>query len=338
MLLPIEDVVRLSIEKMKRNHVPQQEAEIAASIFLEGELWGKPTHGIRYMAHNLTHYQQASKLRRVMSIERETPVSALLDGGYHFPVFVHHTAMKLAIKKAQVSGLAMVGTIHAGTSGLLGYYSQLATEAGLIGVAINTTPPSVVPPQGIVPLLGTNPLTIGIPRTGHPPLILDMATSSMTYNALLKAQREKTFLPAGVVQDQHGNPTTDPFAAIDETSSRSLILPFAEHKGFGLSFMIELLCGAGLHAPIGKDKVNPQRLDAEHGNGIYLAYRPDLFVEQDVFEAQVAQLVADIKAEHKADTHDEIRLPGEHSQRVKQEILRSNHIEIEDATYKYLLT
>ncbi len=47
--LKINDVIGLSIAKMLRNGVPQLEAEISAPIYLEGELWGKRTHGFRYL-------------------------------------------------------------------------------------------------------------------------------------------------------------------------------------------------------------------------------------------------------------------------------------------------
>jgi LDH2 family malate/lactate/ureidoglycolate dehydrogenase len=184
-------------------------------------------------------------------------------------------------------------------------------------------------------MLGTNPLSIGIPRTGQSPLILDMSTSSITYNQLRQAQREHTQLPPGVAQDQDGNPTTDPFAASSETY-RSFILPFAGYKGFGLSFMIELLCDAGLGTPAGKGKVAGDVTASASCNGMYIAYRPDLFVERNVFDARVEQWVADIKDNHKAEDETEIRIPGEQSQRHKAEVLQEGSIDIDESTYAFL--
>ena len=43
----IDEALALSIAKMVRHGVPEPEAKIAAPIYLEGELWGKRTHGFR---------------------------------------------------------------------------------------------------------------------------------------------------------------------------------------------------------------------------------------------------------------------------------------------------
>src|SRR5215831_2888063 len=187
--LRIHDAIELSIAKMLRNGVPQQEAEIAAPIYLEAELWGKHEHGFRYLETCLLEYREGTERRRALTIQRESPVRALVDGGFHFSCFVHFTAMKLAIDKAKKNDLALVGVRNGGVSGLLVYYSQMATEAGLIGIGINSALSVVVPPGGVTPLLSTNPLTIGIPRPDQVPLILDMATSAGTFSQVMVAQR-----------------------------------------------------------------------------------------------------------------------------------------------------
>jgi LDH2 family malate/lactate/ureidoglycolate dehydrogenase len=55
--LTINQAIELSISKMLRNGVPQQEAEIAAPIFLEAELWGKHEHSFRYFETCLLEYR-----------------------------------------------------------------------------------------------------------------------------------------------------------------------------------------------------------------------------------------------------------------------------------------
>jgi LDH2 family malate/lactate/ureidoglycolate dehydrogenase len=335
--LKIEKLLELGISKMTRNGVPQVEAEISAPIYLEAELWGKRTHGFRHLYNNLIQYQEGASRRTELTVQRETPVSALVDGGFHFPYYIHHYANKLAIAKAQLNGLALVGMRNGGASGLLGYYSQMMAEAGLIGVVINTAPSVVVPPGGIIPMLSTNPLTIGVPRKNKPPVILDMATSAGTFNQILVAQRDKKSLPEGIAVDLQGKPTTDPFATMDATN-RPRLLPFAGYKGYGLAFMFELMCNSMLGTQTGNDKIDPIIHQPAHFNGLYLAIRPDLFVDEELFEAQAEQLINDIKASDKAPGVTEIRLPGEESQRRKAEILAKGEIELEDHTYEFLLS
>ena len=336
MRIAIDELMALGLAKMRRNHIPDDEAVIAAPIYLEAELWGKHTHGFRHLYNNLIQYREGANRRGDLTVQRETPVSALVDGGFHFPYYIHHRAMQLAIAKAQISGLALIGARNGGASGLLGYYSQMAAEAGLVGVVINSAPSTVVPPGGIVPMLSTNPLTIGIPRQAQPPLILDMATSAATFNQILVAQRDHTQLPEGVAVDLTGKPTTDPFATVD-SSNRPRLLPFAGYKGFGLAFMIEMLCDATLGTPVGNAKIEPMIHQPAHFNGLYFVYKPDLFVDRAVFDAQVAQLVADIKAGERAPDVDEIRLPGEVSQHRKAEALARGTVDIEDATHAFLI-
>ena len=332
--LKIQDAIELSVAKMLRHGVPQHEAEIAAPIFLEGELWGKRPHGFRYLESCLLQYQEGTTRRQELTIRHETANAALVDGGFHFPFFIHYTAMKLAMDMAKLDGLALVGARNGGVSGLLGYYSQMATEEGLIGIAINSALSAVVPPGGVTPLLSTNPLTIGIPRLGQPPLILDMATSAGTYSQIMVAQRDRQPLPAGIAVDLDGKPTTDPFKTVDEAHHAHL-LPFGGYKGFGLALMIELLCNASLGTPIGRGKLESY-FDPAYCNGLYLVFQPDLFVKRDLFDARVAQLVDDIESSRKAANASEIRLPGEESQHRKAAILKTGIVDIEEPTYEFL--
>ena len=332
--LKIADVLDLGTAKMLRHGVPQQEAEIAAEIFLEAELWGKRPHGFRYLEGCLIQYHEGKTRRRELSIQNETANAVLVDGGFHFPFFVHYTAMKQAIEKAKGGGLSLVGVRNGGISGLLGYYSQMATEEGLIGIAINSAASAVVAPGGITPLLSTNPLTIGIPRLDQPRIILDMATSGATYSQIMVAQRDKQPLPAGIAVDADGQPTTDPFQTVDE-GHHTHILPFGGHKGFGLAQMIELLCDASLGTPTGRNKL-ASFFNPAYCSGLYLVIRPDLFVERSVFDACVRQLVDDIESSRNPASTSEIRLPGEESQRRKATILRTGIVDIEEPTYAFL--
>ena len=332
--VPIEEARAAAVARLVRDGVPAPEAEIAATICLEAELRGKRTHGFIHLRNNLIQYHAADDRRRDLTIERETPSSALVDGGFHFSYSLHQTAMSLAIKKARVTGLAMVGARNGGASGPLGYYTQLAAEAGLVGIACNSAPVSVVPPGGTRAILSTNPLSVGVPRPGGPPLILDMATSAGTFNLVVLAQRTGTPLPAGMAVDAAGEPTTDPFAAVEATG-RPRLLPFGGHKGFGLAFMIELLCGASLGTPIGEEKRAPFIHEPAHFTGLYLAYRPDLFVPREEFDDRVAQLVRDVKASA-ADPNVVVRLPGEESQRRKARVLERGSLELDEATWEFL--
>lgn len=330
----IDEISRIALEKLLRNNVPEDEARVSVPIYIEAELWGKKSHGLRHLANNLIQYKLGEPRRCELKITRETAVSALLDGGFHFPYYIHRRAMQLAIEKAQVSGLAMVGARNGGASGLLGYYAMLATEANLIGLIINRAPNTVVPPDAKDAIIGTNPIAIGLPHRGQPPLILDMATSAGTFNQIIMAQRQGTAIPAGIALDLHGQPTTDPAATID-AEGRPRLTPLGGHKGFGLGLMFEMLCGAWLGSPMGSEK------KILHGpdqfSGVYAAFRPDLFVSQEEFEQGVEQIIADLKQLPRASGGAGVRLPGEESLHRKRIALQRGTLELDDSTYQMLI-
>lgn len=329
------EALAAAVARLVRDGVPPDQAETAARICLEAELWGKKTHGFIHLRRNLIQWHAADDRRSALRVLRETPVSALVDGGFQFSYTLHETAMTLAIEKARTSGLALVGARNGGASGPLGYYTRRMAEADLVGIAMNSAPAMVVPPGGVEPMLSTNPLSIAVPRRGGPPLLLDMSTSAVPFNLIALAQRTGVPLPLGVAVDLDGTPTTDPNRTVDETG-RARLLPFGGYKGFGLAFMIELLCGASLGTPLGQEKIQPFIHEPAHFNGLYLAYRPDLFVERAEFDERVERLVTDIRQSRRAEGVAEIRLPGEESERRRQATLARGTLELEDATWDFL--
>jgi LDH2 family malate/lactate/ureidoglycolate dehydrogenase len=78
-------------------------------------------------------------------------------------------------------------------------------------------------------------------------------------------------------------------------------------------------------------------LDPTVDNGLYLVFRPDLFVERYVFDDQVSQLIADLHESSKVTGTSPVRLPGEESQQRKAELLQIGTIEIEELLYEFLL-
>ncbi len=332
--LAIEEATRLAVERMQRAGIPAEQAEIAAPLYLEGELVGRPSHGLRHLYNNLQQWKLGESRRTPLAILNETPVSALVEGGYQHAYYVHSTAMQKAIEKARISGIGIVAARNGGGSGVLGYYTRTIAEAGLIGLVFNTSPASVVPFGGKQAMLGTNPISVGIPRRDAPPIVLDMATSAGTFNQIMLARMTGKPLPEGMALDESGLPTTDAQVALDE-NGRGRILPMAGHKGFGLSFVIELLVAAGAGGAIGFQ--NGPVHNPDYFSGLYMAYRPNLFISRAEFDEKVEKLISDTKAVDLVPGQTEIRLPGEESTRKRAAALACGYIEIEEATYNLLL-
>lgn len=331
--LTIEEATQLAVERLERAGIPSEQARIAAPLYLEGELLNRPSHGLRHLYNNVKQYEAGAERRTPLAVLKDTPVSALIDGGYQHAYYVHSTAMHKVIEKANNSGMGMVACRKSGGSGILGYYTRTIAEAGLIGIAFNTSPAVVVPHGGKRAMLGTNPLSIAIPRRIAPPIILDMATSAGTFNQIMLGRITGKPLPEGMALDENGLPTTDPQVALDE-NGRGRILPMAGHKGFGLAFAIEILVAAGAGGAIGLQTGSV--MNPDYFSGLYLAYRPDLFISREEFDDKVEKLITDTKAVERVPGVDEIRIPGEESARRRAANLARGYIEIEEATYNML--
>jgi L-2-hydroxycarboxylate dehydrogenase (NAD+) len=90
----------------------------------------------------------------------------------------------------------------------------------------------------VFPTLGTNPHSWGFPTTEAVgfPIVIDWATSVIAMGRVQQLKREGKPLPPNAAVDKDGKPTTDPAAAVS-------LLPFGDHKGYGLSLINEIVAG-----------------------------------------------------------------------------------------------
>jgi LDH2 family malate/lactate/ureidoglycolate dehydrogenase len=99
-----------------------------------------------------------------IAVERETRLSALLNGNAQAGMLVLHRAMTMAVEKAKSSGFGIVGSNNTSTStGALGYYAEQVAKQGLIGIVFAQSPEFVAPHGAKQAIFGTNPIAISIP-------------------------------------------------------------------------------------------------------------------------------------------------------------------------------
>lgn len=308
--------------------VPDEEAKAGASCCIDAELLGHSSHGVRLLRNIGVEYIGGAERRRPVSIT-ETPVSAQVDGGYHLSWFVHQAAVDLAAAKAHAVGIGIVSVRHAGVSGALGSLVERVAATGLVCIAVNSTPVTVVAPETSVAALGTNPLSIGVPRRGGQPVVLDMATSSIAFNQVLRLRETGGVLPNGVATDDQGTATTDPALAIDPASGRGRILPFGGHRGYGLALMIELMVAAGVTGRTGAAKRGPVVLEPDDFSAIYIAYQPGIVGDPDAALDATDQLLEEVIAAGG-------RVPGESGHERRAACLRDGSVDVDDAALQLL--
>ncbi len=291
MKLTIQQERSLIIEILTRMDVSLEDAEIIADVTVDADLKGFTSHGLGRFPQYIKGLNCGTiKTDMDIEIEKETVSTALLNGNHRFGHVVAYYAMEIAMEKAKQTGIGMVGVHDSNHFGVAGYYSDMAIMQDLIGIVIANTEPAVAPIGGKEPIIGTNPIAIGIPSNKNY-VSVDMATSATARGKLLEAMRKGEKIPGNVALDAEGNPTIDPQAAL-----KGSILPFGAHKGYALAFMIELLAGPLVRAAYGKavtGTANPEKICTK--GDLVMAIDPSIFVDLEEFKEEVDDFVKEIK-------------------------------------------
>ena len=287
-----EQELSLIIDILTHLDVPSEEASIIAEVTLDADLKGFTSHGIGRFPQYIKGLKVGTiKPQTEVTVEKESAATALVNGNHGFGHVVTYKSMQMAIQKAKDAGIGMVGIHNSNHFGVAGYYSDMAIMEDLIGMVIANTEPAVAPIGGKEPILGTNPLAIGIPSSSHY-VSVDMATSASARGKLLEAKRRGESIPPNVALDADGKPTTDPLEAL-----KGSILPFGAHKGYALSFMIEIMAGPLVNASYGKAVTGTANPEVTCTKGdLITAIDPSKFVDMDDFKRDVDGFIAEIKA------------------------------------------
>lgn len=224
------------------------DAAIVAELLVEADLMGISTHGVS----NYIQMLYAPGLRKGttraaadMTIERELPTMALVDGKGCMGQLVGKFAMDLAIDKARDTGVGLVAVKGSHHYGAAGVYSKMALEHDMIGFAVTNADPLMVPLHGAESLFGTNPIAVAVPAQEEAPFLLDMATSTVPLGRVMLALREGRPLVDGWAVDAEGRPTLDAKTAFDAKRLSPLGSTFelGGHKGQGLAMVVDILSG-----------------------------------------------------------------------------------------------
>src|SRR5581483_1704954 len=158
---------------------------------------------------------------------------------------------------------------------------------------------------GKEPTLGTNPIAIGLPAGEGRQLMLDMATTVVSYGTIKNYALQGKTLPAGWMIDRRsGGPLTDP-----KQSAEGLLLPIGGYKGSGLALMLGFLAGTLNGAAMGLDVVdfNADTRTPTNTGQFVLALDISRFVPLDQFESEVRRHGATLKRGERLPGVDAIR-------------------------------
>ena len=314
----------------------QSDARTVAESLVESNLLGHDSHGVIRIPQYVEILGNADvSIGTEISIVRETPGTAVLDGNWGLGQVMARKAMNIAIEKARKTSIASVTLYQSQHIGRLGEYSSMAAQAGFIGIIMTNNHGAG---QGVAPFGGRErrmaptPISICAPSGSEVLVLMDFTTSVSAEGKIRIARNRGKKLPEGYILDADGNPSTDPNDLYGPP--RGSILPFGGvvgHKGYALGFMIEVL--AGILSGAGPSRKEQVRF----GNAAFMIVVDiEAFVEREVFNTQLSTFIDYVKSSAKVPGVEEILFPGEIEHREKQKRLSSG-IEVEEETWNQIL-
>src|SRR5207253_161976 len=153
------------------------------------------------------------QLNRTVGIVADTGSLLTVDGDRGLGQSIGFQAMEIAVERARRHGVCVMGLRNAHHIGRVGHWAEQAIAAGFASIHFTNAVASqamVAPYGGAQPRFLTNPLTVGIPRRGAEPILLDFATSAIAYGKIRVAYNHRSRVPPGCLIDAQGRATEDP--------------------------------------------------------------------------------------------------------------------------------
>lgn len=315
MKIPIQELEDLCKKALSKYGYSDDESTVILEMLMYAQMRGNDQGIVKLIGAGMPKNEKAKK----PTVEKETPSTAIINANLSMEAIAMEEAVEMVIKKAAEMGIAIVGT-HTGdgSSGAVGYWSRKVADAGFIGLTMSSYPYGMVPAHGSYePLFCTNPMAWAVP-TDEGPIVLDMSSSGISYYGLIEAKTQGIQVADGLGYDKEGNETTDP-ARIMEGAIRPFDRGF---KGAGLALMVQIIGGA----LVGGDFLN----ESDHDGNVVIAIDPDALIGTERFIEETTKIANAIRESKRLAGVDEVMVPGERGDRIRQQILDSNEIEIEE--------
>ena len=321
----------------------RQEAETVANNQVMANLIGHDSHGIGMLPRYVDAVLEGGLIPNA-------PAATLLDigsmltlnGQRGYGQVVGEQAMALGMARAKTHGSCIMTLADAHHLGRIGAFAEMATAQGLVSIHfVNViSRPVVAPWGGTDGRFGTNPFCIGVPIKGQEAFILDVATSGVAQGKMRVAYNQGKQVKPGLLIDEHGLPTTNPGVVVVPQPNELLgaLLPFGEHKGYGLAVACELLGGAltgggTWHVPATKENTNSR---AVSNSMLTILIDPAKLGTQAAFDQEATAFVDWLKQSPAAAGFDAVQIAGDYERltRLKRE---QDGIEVDEHTWQEIV-
>jgi LDH2 family malate/lactate/ureidoglycolate dehydrogenase len=284
------------------------EAETVADGLVDAELAGHESHGLIRVSEYLRHIREGLVIPDAQpEIVHDGGATLVVDGHWGFGHVVMRRTTEWLIARTRRHGVAAATVRHCAHVGRAGVYPEMAAQQGLVAFAFvngGGAEPRVAPFGGRGAVFGTNPIAAAVPLPGSPPVVIDFSTATVASGKIRVLRDRGESLPEGWILDAHGEPSTDPA----DYYAGGTLRPMADHKGYALCLLVELLAGCLAGAGSVAVPDSGYRL----GNGVFLqAIDVAAFMDAGRFAALAGSLAAVVRATPPAAGHERVLLPGD---------------------------
>lgn len=304
-----ESLEKLVAEILIHSGATAADGQCVADVLVSADARGVSSHGLRTLVHHVATVRDGGvRSPADISVVRETPISAVVDGGGGFGAVTSVQAMALSIEKARATGIGIVLARNSNHFGAAGHYALMAVPHGLLGFASSNASPIMTITGSRSKAISNAPFAYAVPGP-RGPIHLDIAMSASAGMRIRSRAKAGDAIPEGWILDRDGNSTTDP----TDYERGGALLPMALHKGSGLAILGEIFNGVLSGAGILSDIV-PWLIDTDqHTNAghAFVSLDPGIFLDASEWQTRIARLDEELHSKEPAAGVDQIFLPGE---------------------------
>lgn len=326
----IAELRRFGADVLTVLDVPDTDAALVSDSLVTADMWGHPSHGMLRLPWYVARLQSG-----VMQAIADTELAidlgavAVMDGREGIGQVITHRACGEAVRRAAQFGIAAIAVRNSNHFGTAAYWTRQMASQGYVGILTTNGSPAMAPWGGRErKTVGANPWSIATPGPNGTPVVLDIANTGVARGKIYAAAERRERIPDHWAIDAAGVPTTDPHAAIE-----GLLAPMAGHKGYGISFMMDVLSGVLTGSSYGADVVGPYVPDRRSGCGhLVVALNVAALMPTDEFDSRLDDLIATTKAVPRANGVDEIFVPGEIETNAEHAAREAGTVSLPDKT------
>jgi LDH2 family malate/lactate/ureidoglycolate dehydrogenase len=326
MKIKISDIKKRLETALKKRGFSAKDAALVTDEYMFGELEGKKSHGLAAFPSLLDKLNTNKKPYKII---KKTHSLLFIEANQNLGVLVANFAIPILVKMAKKEGVAIACIKNMITWLRPGFIAELVANKNMIGIVVNNGGrPMTAPFGGYTPVIGTNPIGIGIPSKNNP-MVADMATSRLAWGQVREAEREGKQLPANIFLDKKGSFTKNPKKAYS-------VIPMGDYKGFAIGLLIEILTGSFLGRKMSLAELKGDYRISTRG-GIIIVLDPAKTTNIDSFKRANSLLANRIRESKKLKGVSKIFPPGEKDTKNRVVAIKKGKINVDKKLWDMLI-